>query len=275
MTDFPYGLGWLPEIVDVRDYRLDHPEVQPLVAAAPIPSQVDFRAWASPVEDQGQLGSCTANAGVGAIEYLERRAYANKYVNASRLFLYKVTREMAGQTGDTGAYLRDTMRALAMVGVPPEEYWPYRVNQFDKEPTKLAYALATNYKSLKYFRLDVLGGTTASTLTNIRAVLATSVPVIFGFAVYKTIGNVDASGKILYPGPGDKPIGGHAMVMFGYDDTMQIGKETGAFIVRNSWGKTWGDKGYGYLPYRYVLDSLADDFWAIQSQAFVDTGQFA
>lgn len=121
------GLGWLHDFPDVRDYTPDHEEVAPALKAVQLgqraerkslPSQFDLRYWCSPVEDQGSLGSCTANAGVGLVEYFERRAH-NNHIDASRLFLYKVTRQLLHWTGDTGAFLRTTMGALVLFGVPP------------------------------------------------------------------------------------------------------------------------------------------------------------
>jgi len=144
------GMGWLPDWPDFRDFTPEHEEVKELLAGAGItkppedlapklPATVDLRAYFSPVENQGNLGSCTANAGCGVLEYFERRAYGN-HIDASRLFLYKVTRDLLGWTGDTGAFLRSTMGAMSMFGVPPEKYWPYVVSKFDDEPTSFLYA---------------------------------------------------------------------------------------------------------------------------------------
>ena len=118
-----------------------------------VATSVDLRQWCSPVENQGSLGSCTANAAVGIVEYYEKRAF-NKHIEASRLFLYKVTRNLMQVTGDTGAWLREVMGALAHCGVPAEKYWPYNIADFDKEPDAFIYSLADNYEALKYFCHD-------------------------------------------------------------------------------------------------------------------------
>lgn len=154
------GMGWLPDYPDFRDYTEEHEDVSKIITAtgvtkkaASLPSSADLRAWCSPVEDQGSLGSCTANAGVGMVEYYEKRAFG-RYIDASRLFLYKATRNLLHWTGDTGAFLRSTMGALVLFGVPPEEYWPYKIAEFDKEPTAFCYAFAQNYQAIKYYRHD-------------------------------------------------------------------------------------------------------------------------
>jgi C1A family cysteine protease len=176
-TEEKLGMGWLPDLPDFRDYTAEQDEVSERLkrlgqkdsikamlkkvgvakaAKASLPPTADLRAWCSPIEDQGSLGSCTANAGVGVVEYFERRAFG-KHIDASRLFLYKVTRNLDHLTGDTGAYLRTTMGGLVLFGVPPEEYWPYKIADFDKEPSAFCYAFAQNYQAISYYRLDAPG----------------------------------------------------------------------------------------------------------------------
>jgi C1A family cysteine protease len=189
-----HGTGWLPDWPDIRDYTAEHEEIKPLLetlgvaeAAKPakLPATVDLRPWFSPVEDQGSLGSCTANAAVGTLEYFERRAFGN-YIDASRLFVYKVTRDLLGWHGDTGAFLRTTMGELALFGAPPEKYMPYDIAQFDVEPTAFQYSLAADYKAIRYFRLDPPGTTPAHLLARIKSNLAAGLPAMFGFTVYSS-----------------------------------------------------------------------------------------
>ena len=296
------GMGWLPDYPDFRDLTVEHDEVSTRLQGlgqkdsikkmlaktgtkktgkTVLPNSVSLVQWFSPIEDQGQLGSCTANAGVGMVEYFERRAFG-KHVDASRLFLYKATRNLMMQKGDSGAFLRTAMGALVLFGVPPEEYWPYNIANFDKEPTAFCYAFAQNYQAISYYRLDPPGTTPAQLLLQIKTNLAAGLPSMFGFTVYSSIsqaGNDD--GKIPYPTKGEKIEGGHAIVVAGYDDTMKIknaivgGVETtGAFLIRNSWGADWGQNGYGWLPYEYVLQGLADDWWSLLKNEWVDTGNF-
>jgi C1A family cysteine protease len=294
------GMGWLPDYPDFRDHTVELDALSPRLkalgqrdsvkamlkkvgaAAAPkaLPTSVDLRAWCAPIEDQGALGSCTANAGVGVVEYFERRAFG-LHMDASRLFLYKATRNLMHWTGDTGAFLRSTMGALVLFGVPPEEYWPYAIADFDKEPSAFCYAFAQNFQAIQYYRLDPTGTSKPTLLTRIKTNLAAGLPSMFGFTVYTSISQADKSGKIPCPTLGEKVSGGHAIVAMGYDNAMKIkntnpgGVETvGALLIRNSWGTGWGDHGYGWLPYDYVLKGLAEDWWSLLKNEWVDTGAF-
>lgn len=281
------SFGWLPDLPSIADYTVEHRKVKPLLVKVykagdkdVLPAKADLRSWCSPVEDQRDLGSCTANAGVGIVEYYERRAFG-RHINASRLFLYKTTRELQRSTGDTGAFLRTTMEAMVLFGLPPEDYWPYVVADFDREPSAFLYSFGQNYQALSYYRLDPAGTAKPALLDQIRANLASGLPAMFGFTVYNSYiqASVANKGAIPYPVKGDKVVGGHAVVAAGYDDALQIkngsAKATvGALLIRNSWGTGWGDGGYGWLPYEYVLKGLATDWWALISQEWVDTGNF-
>jgi C1A family cysteine protease len=291
-----YSFGWLPDYPDFRDYTEETDAIKPMLektsvlggSVLPNPS-VDLRMWFSPVEDQGSIGSCTANAAVGLVEYYQLRA-KKKHIDASRLFLYKATRNLMHLTGDTGAYLRTTMKALVLFGAPPEEYWPYTgkkptdpivpTHHFDLEPPAFCYAFAQNYQAIRYVRLDPPGIYGATLLSRIKAYLASGLPSMFGFTVYESIRQASRDGEIPFPCSAERALGGHAIVAVGYDDEKKIknadcGTETkGAVLIRNSWGNSWGDRGYGWLPYEYVLKVLARDFWVLLSQEWVDTGQF-
>ncbi len=285
------GLGWLPDLPDFRDYTIEHESIKPDLHKAgldvekaeklSLPHQVDLRPWCSRIENQGALGSCTAHAGVGILEYFERRAFG-KYIDASRLFLYKATRNLLHWTGDTGAFLRTTMGAMVLFGVPPEEYWPYTTTKpdFDKEPPAFCYAFAQNYQAIKYVRLDSPGISSSLLLLRIKFLLAFGWPSMFGFTVYSSIRQAHKTGKIPFPCPRERILGGHAIVAVGYDDQMKIKNNncnletTGALLIRNSWGTGWGDKGYGWLPYQYVLKRLARDWWTLFKNEWVDTGNF-
>jgi len=281
------GMGWIPDYPDFRDYTEKTEKVR-LTLGTPkglkakgLPASVDLRQWCSPVEDQGNLGSCTANAGTGVIEYYERKAFG-RHMDASRLFLYKVTRNLMKQKGDTGAYLRTTMGAMVLFGVPPEDYWSYSDDEkkFDLEPPAFCYAFAQNYQTITYFRHDPPGTKAEEVLNKVKTNLSKGHPAMFGFSVYNSIEQAEATGRIPFPSPKEDIEGGHAIVAVGYDDKMKIknpsGKieTTGALLIRNSWGKDWGEKGYGWLPYDYVLKGLAEDFWSILKKEWVDTGEF-
>jgi len=285
---FAFGTGWLPDWPDIRDFTPDQYDIalqfEKLGMAesadvATLASSADLRLWCPPIEDQGALGSCTAQAGVATLEYFERRAHG-KHIDASRLFLYKVTRDLLGWNGDTGAFLRTTMGALALFGAPPERFWPYDVTKFDVEPSPFLYAFGQNFQAIKYFRLDPPGTTPTDLLARIKTYLAGGWPSMFGFTVYSSISQAGPTGVIPFPAAGETIRGGHAIVAVGYNDTKVITNRpsglqtTGAFLIRNSWGAGWGDRGYGWLPYEYVLRGLAVDWWSLLAAEWVNPKVF-
>ncbi len=274
------GTGWLPPLPDLRDYTEASPEIAEMAkklgvaqklgpagkrgaakskkAAATLPATVDLRSSCSPIENQQNLGSCTAHAAVGIVEYFERRAFG-KHIEGSRLFVYKTTRNLMQVTGDTGAWLRNTMGALVLCGIADEKYWPYTdaSPDFDKEPPSFVYAVANNYEAVRYFCHDPLGANIPvnTVLESVKNYLAAGVPSMFGFYGFPSFESSDVPGGIPYPCPGEQAEWGHAIVAVGYDDGKKITNKqcnkatTGALLIRNSWGTAWGDQGYGWLPY--------------------------
>jgi len=296
-----YAMGWVPDYPDFRDYSVETNQValslQQVGQTASIkemlsevgvlepsklsiPDHQDLREMFSEIEDQEALGSCTAQAGAGLVEYFERRA-SGRHIDASRLFLYKVTRNLLGWSGDRGAYLRTTMGAMRLFGIPPEEYWPYDIQEFDQEPPAFCYAFAQNFRTIQYYRLDLPLTTTKALLNRIKVYLAAGLPSMFGFTVYSSIDQAMETGKIPFPSTGERVRGGHAVVAVGFDDRMKINNEypgskatKGALLIRNSWGKGWGEKGYGWLPYEYVLSGLAVDWWSLLRNEWIELGNF-
>jgi len=293
-------MGWLPDYPSLRDYTIASDtvgtqrklqgqtpikamltKVRATAVPARLPASVDLREFCSAIEDQENIGSCTAHAGVGLVEYFERRAFG-RHIDASRLFLYKATRNLLHWTGDTGAFLRTTMGALTLFGVPPEEYWPYVTADYEVEPTAFCYSFAQSYQAITYYRLDPAGTTRKELLDRIKTNLSKGLPSMFGFTVYQSYGQAGGNGgKFPFPTNAERVVGGHAVDAVGYDDKLKITNTsrggpttTGALLVRNSWGTGWGDAGYGWLPYDYVLQGLATDWWSILKTEWIDTGNF-
>ncbi len=291
-TGCTVGTGWLPPLPDLRDFTEAEPKIDEMAKKLgfgkgkklkALPSTVDLRAYCSPIENQGGLGSCTAQAGVGVVEYFQRRAFGT-HIEGSRLFVYKTTRNLMQVTGDVGAWLRNTMGALALCGVPNEKYWPYTDADpdFDEEPPCFVYSVADNYEALRYFCHDPQGANIPGdvVLKRVKYYLLAKIPSMFGFWGFPTSKSSDVKGGIPYPCPGERAIWGHAVVAVGYDDKKKIKNTrcgritTGALLIRNSWGTSWGDNGYGWLPYDYVKSKLALDFWSLLSMKWVDTKKF-
>jgi C1A family cysteine protease len=215
---------------------------------------MDLTPQCPPVYDQGQLGSCTANAIGAAFEFELLKQKLADFMPA-RLFIYYNERAMEGTVAsDSGAQIRDGIKSVAQQGVCPETLWPYVIAQFKTKPSKPCYVEALKHKVSLYQRLT-------PTLNQLKGCLASGYPFVFGFTVYDSFESpaVAKSGHAPMPLPGEATVGGHAVMGVGYDDSKQW------FIVRNSWGPAWGLKGYFTLPYAYVTDPhLADDFWTIR-----------
>lgn len=281
-----YGKGYIPDPPDPRDYSLDHPEIKPFfekvgrINSIGLPC-IDLRKWCSPIDNQLQLGSCTANAGVGLVEFFEIKHYG-MCTEASRRFLYKVTRNLLHWVGDTGAYQRTTMKAMTLFGVVPEEYWPYTDKpEFDVEPPAFCYAFANQFQALKYYRLDPPRTTGKVLLNQIKLLLSLGLPSMFGMPTTESFPTQTTTGEIPFPVLGEADIGGHAMMIVGFDNTKKIRnplpggiETTGALLVRNSWGTEWGMQGYGWLPYKFVLDGITTDWWSLLKNEWLDLSVF-
>ena len=273
-----YRLGWLKDYPDVRDYNLDSKEVSPFVIKGLkdiLPSSGAISVELPKLRAQENLGSCTAHAGTYVFEVHQRTANLGDEP-MSRLFLYKVSRKLAGVEGDAGSYLRMAMQAIVMFGVPPESYYPYEVAKYDNEPVAFDYAIAQNYQALTYYRLDPVGATPEQVIDRVKANIIANRACMFGFVVY---GIDEKTGNVLLPAKNQSMSGGHAVVATSFLDEYEIihpsGQKTiGSFRFANWWGSDFGDNGFGYLPYEFVRLGLATDWWTIMTTEWVDLGQF-
>lgn len=238
---------WRPDKLDKRDYKYN-PNNYPQMDVT------DLRQFCSPVEDQGNLGSCTGQAIAGAIELLNKR---NKMpTDVSRLFIYYYERLILGTVNyDSGAYIRDGIKACSRNGAPLEKFWPYLIQRFKSKPTQQAIRDALSRKITLYERVNDHNGCIDA--------INNGYPVIIGFHVYSSFESRDVYKTGMMPYPNlrkEKLLGGHAVLLVGYN------KLTQRYIARNSWGSNWGDGGYFYMPFEVIQNSqMSGDFWIIKS----------
>jgi C1A family cysteine protease len=243
--------GWIPDLPDQRDFLYSAPE--PTLAT--LPPSVDMREQCPPLYDQGQLGSCTANAIAAAIQFDQMKQQRSYIFLPSRLFIYYNERSIEGTVAsDSGAMIRDGIKSVGAQGVCPEDEWPYDITKFQQQPTDGCYQDALACKAILYRSL-------LQDLNQMKGCLASGYPFTFGFTVYQSFESdtVAKTGQVDMPQQNEQELGGHAVLAVGYDDAQQ------RFLVRNSWGDAWGMKGYFTIPYTYLLSpNLANDFWTIR-----------
>jgi len=238
--------GWKPDVPDTRD--LCYGAIRP---ALRLPKAVDLRAQCSAVEAQGNLGSCTAQALAGHLEFLDKKI-DGVYTDVSRLFIYYNERVLERSVdSDSGASLRDGIKTLAKTGACAETLWPYAIAKFAARPAARCFADARKHRIVSYHRITGLSEMTAC--------LAEGFPFVFGISVYESFESaaVARTGRVPMPKRSERMIGGHAVMAIGYDQSKKC------LLVRNSWGADWGLGGYFTLPFAY-LDNLAADFWTIR-----------
>jgi C1A family cysteine protease len=243
--------GWVPDLPDARDFMF----VASQAVLNELPRQVDLRDECPAVYDQGQLGSCTANAIGGAFEFMQKKQGLQDFM-PSRLFIYYNERQLEGTVGeDSGAMIRDGIKSVNQLGVCDETVWTYDISSFTERPPQEAYDQAADHQATVYQRV-------LPVLHQMQGCLASGIPFVFGFSVYESFESesVAKSGVVPLPPRGERLLGGHAVTAVGYDDNEQ------RFLVRNSWGSQWGMDGYCTMPYGYLTDpSLARDFWAVDA----------
>jgi C1A family cysteine protease len=245
--------GWRPDLPDARD----HLYAAPSAVMSALPPKVDLRSqFPAPPYDQGDLGSCTGNSIAGAIQFERKKQKLTPDFIPSRLFIYYNERVIENTVNqDAGAQIRDGIKSVAQQGVCTEKTWPYDLAKFATKPSAAAYTEAKKYKVTSYRRLT-------QNVTQLKGCLASGYPFVFGFTVYDSFESAKVRQTGIVPMPNlakEQVQGGHAVCCCGYDDSQQ------RFIVRNSWGPGWGQKGYFTMPYAYLTDNnLSEDFWTIR-----------
>lgn len=246
--------GWRPDLPDHRDFVYGAP-----LTHAQLPPSVDLRGGCPPVYDQGELGSCTANALSAAFDFDLKKQTGKGFLTPSRLFIYFNERFIEHTVSDdAGAMIRDGVKTLRKQGVCAESLWPYddaNPGPFQQKPPSACFKAGLEHQLVVYRRVPRV-------LRTMKGCLADGYPFVFGFTVYESFESPDVAktGTVQMPKPSESALGGHAVVAVGYDDESQ------RFMVRNSWGVDWGLKGYFTMPYGYLLDGdLADDFWTLRS----------
>jgi len=246
------GYGWRPDSPDQRD----HLYAAPPKILVKLPPGVDLRPGCPPVYNQGALGSCTANAIAGALEFDQIKERLRQRFVPSRLFIYYNERVIEGTVEiDSGASLRDGIKSVSAQGACPELEWPYDITMFSIKPSARCYRDARQHRAIGYQRL-------VRDLFQLKGCLASGYPFVFGFTAYGSFegATVRRTGVLHMPKPDETPVGGHAVLAVGYDDARQ------SFIVRNSYGPSWGTAGYFTMPFAYLLnENLSQDFWTIRT----------
>jgi len=227
-----------------------------------LPPKVDLRSYMTPVENQGNSNSCTANAMAGAYEYLTNRILGQS-ADVSRLFIYYNARELDGDCSqDQGTYLKSCVKVLRKQGACSENTWSFNLDQILEQPPKQAYAEAANFRVEDAARVEI-------DLHTMQSCLAEGYPFAFGLQLFSSFQQAGSTGLVPMPDPdNEKHDGGHAMLCVGYSDVDQV------FIVRNSWGTDWGEQGYCYIPYDYMTKpDLIHDCWTIRQVSDRDLSQ--
>lgn len=251
---------------DERDLQVTIPITEEL------PDKIDLRENCPPVFDQGNIGSCTSQAGVGAYMMLK-----DTDILHSRLYLYFKERFLEDAIDeDNGATMRSIGKALHKFGVCTEKMHPYISSKFKNTPTEQADKEAENYKINAYKKL--------SNINQIKEYLVKKQqPVMIGMEIYSSFESrgVIQTGIVPMPKKDERFLGGHAVLIVGYDDNFGKNKvkkgflnslfrmfaspnnNNGYFIVRNSWGEGFGDDGYFYLSYEFMKEHTFD-YWVIE-----------
>lgn len=293
-----YGLGYLPDLGDFRDFSketmLAPQEIEntttkeiaevftnkvdiEAVNATTLSSSFSFVDDMPQVRNQGSLGSCTAFSVDSIVSYYNK-TMRGKTTPISTLYTYKKSRDLDNAKGDVGSYLRTAMKCLKMYGWVDEKKYPYVTSKYDNVIPRDLIDYGVENQAISYIRIDSKEQKLESLVDELKKYVIKKIPIMFGFSVYSSISQANTNGGMIpYPVTTEKLEGGHAIVICGYDDNITILNKNssnaavkGGFIIRNSWSNRWGKNGYGILPYKYVTNQLAMDFWGLLNLEWLD-----
>lgn len=247
--------------VDLRDFVIN------ITPSGEPGNSVDLSSNCTSVKDQGRLGTASVHAAIGCLEYIHKKFGGQEGDDIfSERFTYYVTRNMIAAdnpTSDGGAYLRDVLKSLVRYGSCKEDNFPYvdtgNSSDYNEPPPPICYTEANKFQALKYAKFPDVPSILERTnmLTLIKKHLSHEIPIICG--INCTDATIVESKDGILPTPilTDPIIGGHAILIIGYNDTSRL------FKFKNSWGTSWGDNGYGYISYDYYIYNNMYDLWSL------------
>lgn len=269
--------GWTPDLPDHRDYTPQHAKAQDLLSSLDergadesLPESVDWTEYCPPVVDQGCISASSAHACVAMVQYFELRA-RGRVIEPSRMFVHQNALRLANSGMHGRVSLRTTLKAMVRFGLPPERFWPYDPARLETTADGFVYAFQQAMRGCRYVRLDAARDG-QRVLNTVRSFLASGFVSAVGFPIVTTL---SAVADIYFPVAWDACSGGHAVLLVGYDDNRRIRSDKGAFLIRNSCGDQWGNKGYGWLSYRYIREHLAVDVWTLLKPCWMRSDEFS
>ena len=219
--------------------------MRPYLPPVKVPARVDYTYRMSPVRDQGEEGTCVAFATASGIKDYQEMIDYGKLVPMSPRFLYNLCKKIDGMPDEEGTTVRTAMKVLKGYGTCRESLWPYKPHQKDR-PRPGAKEDAKRFREKSYARI--------LNLNELKMSLSSKGPCVCGLEVFKGMMGTK-TGVVPMPKRSEGPLGGHAVCLVGYDDKKALVK------FKNSWGISWGGRGYGWLHYEYV-DRFMMDAWS-------------
>ncbi len=269
--------GWCPDLPSHKDFTISQRPIRRLLSKIPLsdlsaslPAQVDSREFCHRVVSHYPYPTGCACACTSMVQYFEKRA-SGRSLAPSRMFVHQVACRLSNATNSERISLRTTLKAMIRFGLPPERYWPYNEQQWEQIPDAFLFGFGEHLAACHYVRLDGHGDAPSKTLQRVKGFLASGFGIVFGLMIPNEIsGDAD----IHFPSPYESCGEGQAVLCVGYDDRRRIRSEKGAFLIQNSWGDSWGDRGFGWIPYRYLTESLAVDFWTLMKGKWLKSDEF-